>query len=104
MTGGREGGSNSQWRRRFHINLIKCFDLFWIKFVLDGLPLSKVSLLVFACFNLPAVGDGYQVLPWKATIVEMKKWLIGQGYGRYDCILHLTYVCRERRLVHVYQA
>ena len=28
------------------------------------------------------VGDGYQVLPWKATISEMKRWLIAQGYGR----------------------
>lgn len=27
------------------------------------------------------IGEDYRVLPWKATISEMKKWLIAQGYG-----------------------
>ena len=32
--------------------------------------------------TMTLVGGDYQVLPWKATVTEMKKWLIAQNYGR----------------------
>lgn len=52
------------------------------------------DIFIYSCMVcFVTVGDGYQVLPWKATLAEMKKWLIAQGYGRSVYKLLLIYFC-----------